>query len=133
MLGVAPEAIQFPDGECSAHQRAVAGGAATEFVHPSRFCTCCSRGDAVSACSAFIKPVFTLAWTRPAATPARWWARLRGVPPLPLSWVNTCGPLFGNTIATLLVDGRSAEVLFEQPRGPDALDEVGRVPLSRPS
>lgn len=28
---------------------------------------------------------------------------------------------------------RSAEVLFEQPRGPDALDEVGRVSLSRPS
>ncbi len=79
----------------------------------------------------FIKPVFTLAWTRPAAKLARWWARLRHVPPLPLSWVNTCGPLFGNTIATLLVDGRSAEVLFEQPRGADALEEVGRVRLSR--
>lgn len=81
----------------------------------------------------FVKPVFTLAWTRPAARLARWWARRRGVPQLPLSWVNICGPLFGNTIATLLVDGRSAEVVFEQPRGPDALDEVGRVPLSRPS
>ena len=29
----------------------------------------------------FIKPAFTLAWTRPAATLTRWWARLRGVPP----------------------------------------------------
>jgi hypothetical protein len=81
----------------------------------------------------FIKPAFTLSWTRPAATLARWWARRRGVPSLPLSWENTCGPLFGNTIATIQVDGRSAEVLFEQPRGSDALDEVGRVPLSRPS
>jgi hypothetical protein len=81
----------------------------------------------------FVKPAFTLGWTRPAAGLARWWARRRGVPPLPLSWTNTCGPLFGNTIATLQVDGRSAEVLFEQPRGSDALDEVGRVPLSRPS
>ena len=27
---------------------------------------------------------------------------------------------------TLQVNGRSAEVLFEQPRGPGALDEVGR-------
>ena len=81
----------------------------------------------------YIKPAFTLSWTRPAAALARWWARLRGVPPLSLSWVNTCGPVFGNTIATLLVDGRSAEVLFEQPRGSDALDEVGRVPLSRSS
>lgn len=82
---------------------------------------------------AFVKPVFTLAWTRPAAKLARWWARLHRVPPLPLSWTNTCGPLFGNTIATLLVDGRSAEVLFEQPRGTAALDEVGRIRLSRPT
>ena len=81
----------------------------------------------------FIKPAFTLSWTRPAAALARWWARRRGVPSLPLSWANTCGPLFENTIATIQVDGLSAEVLFEQPRGPDALDEVGRVPLSRPS
>lgn len=81
----------------------------------------------------FVKPVFTLAWTRPAAKLARWWARLRHVPALPLSWVSTCGPLFGNTIATLLVDGRSAEVLFEQPRGADVLEEVGRVRLSRPT
>jgi hypothetical protein len=81
----------------------------------------------------FLKPAFTLGWTRPAATLTRWWARRRGLPPLPLSWANTCGPLFGNTVATLQVDGRSAEVLFEQPRGPDVLDEVGRVALSRPS
>jgi hypothetical protein len=80
-----------------------------------------------------LKPAFKLSWSRPAATLARWWARRHGVPALPLSWANTCGPLFGNTIATIQVDGRSAEVLFEQPRGPDALDEVGRVPLSRPS
>ena len=75
----------------------------------------------------FLKPVFTLSWSRPAAALARWWARRHGVPALPLSWANTCGPLFGNTIATLRVDGRSAEVLFEQPRGPVVLDEVGRV------
>jgi hypothetical protein len=31
------------------------------------------------------------------------------------------------------VDGRNAEVLFEQPRGSDALEEVGRVALTRPS
>jgi hypothetical protein len=80
-----------------------------------------------------IKPVFLLGWTRPAATLIRWWSRRRGIPPLPLSWANTCGPLFGNTIATIQVDGRSAEVRFEQPRGPDALEEVGRVALGRPS
>ena len=81
----------------------------------------------------FVKPAFTLGWTKPAAAITSLWARRRGLPPLPLSWTNTCGPLFGNTIATLQVDGRSAEVLFEQPRGPDALEEVARVPLSTPS
>lgn len=81
----------------------------------------------------FVKPAFTLSWGRPAATLARWWARRHRVPALPLSWANVCGPLFGNTIATLEVDGRSAEVLFEQPCGSDVLVEVGRVPLSRPS
>jgi hypothetical protein len=81
----------------------------------------------------FIKPVFSLGWTRPAAMFIRWWASRRGIRPLPLSWANTCGPVFGNTIATIQVDGRSAEVFFEQPRGRDALDEVGRVALSRPS
>ncbi|HTI73921.1 MAG TPA: alkaline phosphatase D family protein [Mycobacterium sp.] len=80
-----------------------------------------------------LKPVFTLSWTRGAATLARWWARLHGVPALPLSWANTLGPLFGNTIATLRVDGRSAEVLFEQPRARAVLDELGRVELSRPT
>jgi hypothetical protein len=55
------------------------------------------------------------------------------VPALPLSWANTRGPLFGNTIATIQVDGRSAEVFFEQPRGADVLDEVGRVALNRPA
>jgi hypothetical protein len=79
----------------------------------------------------FVKPAFRLGWMRPAAALTRWWARRRGVPPLPLSWSNTCGPLFGNTIATLQVDGGTAEVLFEQPRGPVVLDEVGRVQLSR--
>jgi hypothetical protein len=80
-----------------------------------------------------LKPAFKLSWTRPAAVLARWWARLRGVPPLPLFWVNTCGPLFGNTIATIQVHGRTAEVLLEQPCDSDALDEVGRVTLSRSS
>ncbi len=81
----------------------------------------------------YVKPAFTLAWTRPAAWLARWWARRHGVPPLPLKWVNTCGPLFGNTIASLHVDGRRAEVIFEQPRSSDALDQVGRVLLNRSS
>jgi hypothetical protein len=80
-----------------------------------------------------LKPVFKLSWSRPAAALARWWAHRHGVPALPLSWANTRGPLFGNTIATIRVHGRTAEVLFEQPRDSDALEEVGRVALSRSS
>jgi phosphodiesterase/alkaline phosphatase D-like protein len=78
----------------------------------------------------FLKPVFIMSWSRPAAALARWWARQHGVPTPPLSWANTCGPLFGNTIATLHVDGRSAEVLFEQPRGPALMDKVCRLALT---
>jgi phosphodiesterase/alkaline phosphatase D-like protein len=78
----------------------------------------------------FIKPVFTLGWARPAAAVVRWWVRRSGVPAPPTTWSNACGPLFGNTIATVQIDGRSAEVLFEQPRKSTVLEEAGRVSLS---
>jgi phosphodiesterase/alkaline phosphatase D-like protein len=79
----------------------------------------------------FIKPVFMLGWTRPAAAVIRWWVRRRGLPSPPLTWRDVCGPLFGNTIATVAVNGRDAEVFFEQPRKTTTLEEVGRVSLSR--
>jgi len=79
----------------------------------------------------FVKPAFTLGWTRTAAALTGWWVRRRGIPSPPLTWTNVCGPLFGNTIATLEISGRDAEVFFEQPRRTTALEEVGRVSLSR--
>ncbi len=78
----------------------------------------------------FIKPVFTLGWTRPAAAVMRWWVRRRGVPAPPFTWTDVCGPLFGNTIATLEINDRSAEVFFEQPRRTTTLEEAGRVALN---
>ncbi len=80
----------------------------------------------------FVKPAFRLGWSTWVAGLSGRWARRHGVPPLPVTWTNTCGPLFGNTIATLQVDGRGAEVYFEQPRGQTELEEVGRITLSRP-
>jgi phosphodiesterase/alkaline phosphatase D-like protein len=77
-----------------------------------------------------VKPAFKLGWSRRVAPVTRRWARRRGAPELPLTWKNCSGPLFGNTIATLQIDGRRAEVLFEQPRGRSELDEVSRVSLS---
>ena len=47
-----------------------------------------------------------------------------------MTWTDVCGPLFGNTIATVEIDGRSAEVIFEQPRTSETLQEAGRVSLS---
>jgi hypothetical protein len=80
----------------------------------------------------FVKPAFRLGWSEWMAKQSGRWARRHGTPPLPVTWRNTCGPLFGNTIATLRADGRTAEVYFEQPRGQTELEEVGRITLSRP-
>jgi phosphodiesterase/alkaline phosphatase D-like protein len=79
----------------------------------------------------FIKPVFRLGWTRPAAAVIGWWVRRSGVPSAPMTWSDVCGPLFGNTIATVEVHGRDAQVFFEQPRKSTTLEEAGRVSLSR--
>jgi phosphodiesterase/alkaline phosphatase D-like protein len=78
----------------------------------------------------FIKPAFMLGWTGPAAAITRWWVRRHGVPSPPMRWDNVCGPLFGNTIATLEINDRDAEVLFEQPRKSTTLEEAGRVSLN---
>lgn len=79
---------------------------------------------------AFVKPVFRLGWSPRAARVTRWWAHRKGAPQLPIRWRNLSGPLFGNTIAALVLDGRDAEVVFEQPRGEGELVEVARIPLT---
>ena len=78
-----------------------------------------------------MKPAFMLGWARPAAAVIRWWVRRSGVPSPPMTWTDVCGPLFGNTIATVEVEDRRAEVYFEQPRKSTTLEEAGRVSLSR--
>jgi phosphodiesterase/alkaline phosphatase D-like protein len=79
----------------------------------------------------FMKPAFRLGWARPAAAVTRWWMRRHGVPLPPMTWTDVCGPLFGNTIATVEINGRRADVIFEQPRRSAELEEAGRVSLSR--
>ena len=80
---------------------------------------------------AHIRPAFRLGWSRALGRLSRIWARTSGAPALPVRWRKVYGPLFGNTVATLDISGRRAEVLFEQPIGPASLDQKGRVPLSR--
>jgi hypothetical protein len=53
-----------------------------------------------------------------------------GAPPKPVSWEREAGPLFGNTIATLDVDGRRARVFFEQPLSAASLAERARLELT---
>jgi hypothetical protein len=47
-----------------------------------------------------------------------------------MSWRNLSGPLFGNTIATLEADGRSAAVVFEQPQENCELAAVTKIALT---
>jgi len=56
---------------------------------------------------------FRVGWSRPAELLGRLVCRLAGVPPLPLSWDRVAGPFFGNQLATLTIDGRSARLAFE--------------------
>lgn len=78
----------------------------------------------------FVKPVFKLSWSPRVARVARRWARRHGAPDLPMSWRNLSGPLFGNTIATLEIDARTAQVVFEQPQRHGELAAVTRIPLT---
>jgi phosphodiesterase/alkaline phosphatase D-like protein len=78
----------------------------------------------------FIRPGFRLGWSRAACRLAERWARRAGAPPPPVSWRRLAGPLFGNTIATLDINGPTAEVFFEQPRSSAALVERARLDLT---
>jgi phosphodiesterase/alkaline phosphatase D-like protein len=78
----------------------------------------------------FIKPGFRLGWSRTLARLTRWWAARAGVPPVEIAWHKLAGPLFGNTIATLDLEGRRATVTFAQPRSAASLAEVARVELT---
>ncbi|MDV3129114.1 alkaline phosphatase family protein [Mycobacterium sp. 21AC1] len=78
----------------------------------------------------YVKPVFKLGWSPRVARVTRRWARRHGAPPLPMSWKSLGRPLFGNTIAVLDTTGRSAEVVFEQPRDSAELSAVARFSLT---
>jgi hypothetical protein len=78
----------------------------------------------------FIRPLFRLGWSRTVARLTGWWAQRVGVPPIEVRWHKLVGPLYGNTIATLELDGRHATVSFAQPRSAGSLVEVARLDLT---
>jgi hypothetical protein len=78
----------------------------------------------------YIRPGFRLSWSRAMRAIAQGWASRAGAAPKPVSWERISGPYFGNTIATLDIDDRQAQVIFEQPRSAATLVERARVELS---
>ena len=80
----------------------------------------------------FMRPGFRLGWSGAMRRWSERWARRLGAPDKPVDWEKVVGPLFGNTIATLSVSGRDAEVVFEKPVSASALAERARLRLTPP-
>ncbi|MBW0090775.1 alkaline phosphatase family protein [Pseudonocardia sp. KRD-184] len=80
----------------------------------------------------FVKPGFRLGWSRFTRRLTERWSERAGAPAKTVDWERLAGPLFGNTIATLDISGRHAEVFFEQPTSASALAERARLELTAP-
>ena len=83
----------------------------------------------------FMKVAFRISWSRLTERSVRFLlGRVSKVPPMTLEWERLCGPYFGDQIATLTMDGRSARVRFEQagadPQEDGNLTTVSDLPLS---
>jgi hypothetical protein len=81
-----------------------------------------------------MKIAFRTAWSGIAERCVTSVLRLTGpVPQPPLTWDRLSGPSFGNEIATLLIDGRKAELMLERsapPSEPAELVQVARLTLA---
>ncbi len=84
---------------------------------------------------ALMKVAFRVSWSRVAERFTRFLlSTVARVPSQPLSWDRLAGPFYGNEIATLLLDGRSARLVIEQAgrdrTGAARLTPVLDLPLS---
>ncbi len=82
-----------------------------------------------------MKIAFRVSWTRLAEHVTRFLlTRVARLPHQPLNWSRLAGPYYGNEIATLVLDGRSAVVCIERAGigddGKAALTQVVDLPLS---
>ncbi|MGI5128383.1 alkaline phosphatase D family protein [Pseudonocardia sp. CA-107938] len=78
----------------------------------------------------FVPIGFRAAWSRLATRLTDSWATRAGAQPKRVTWTKIAGPFFGNTIATLRLDGRSAAAVFEQPVTAASLVERTRLELA---
>ena len=81
-----------------------------------------------------MRVTFRVTWGRVAEFVVRRLLRLVGpVPAPPITWRRVCGPYFGNEIASLVLDGRRAELRLERSaerEKPAELVQVARVTLA---
>ena len=72
-----------------------------------------------------MKIAFRVAWSSLARRFTRTLLRLFGPVPTPsVTWKRSCGPFFGNEIATLLIDGRKATMVLERSTPGDQQPEL---------
>jgi len=67
--------------------------------------------------------VFHIGWSKTVERVVKFLDRWTRVPPLPIHWHHPSGPHFGNTLALLTFEGRSARVLLERAVRTDASGE----------
>ena len=84
---------------------------------------------------ALMKVAFRISWSRAAERFTRFLlSTVANVPSQPLTWDRVAGPFYGNEIATLLLDGRTARLVIEQAgrdrAGTARLTPVLDLPLS---
>jgi len=76
----------------------------------------------------YMRLAFRLSWSRLAEQAARLvLGRLARVPKPPLSWRRLAGPVFGNALGSLVLDGRRARLLVETTAGVPAGHPMRRV------
>ena len=68
-----------------------------------------------TTCPGSMKVAFRISWNRLTERSVRFvLGRVSKVPPMTVEWNRLCGPFFGDQIATLTLEGRSARVRFEK-------------------
>ena len=77
--------------------------------------------------------VFRIGWSRLLGRLTKALGRWDDVPDLPLTWTKNAGPYFGNALAQLTLDGRSAEFTLwhavPKPEREDGFDTVTTMRL----
>jgi hypothetical protein len=77
-----------------------------------------------------MRPLLRVGWWRLPSVAARALARTAGVRRPPVRWRKLAGPYFGNAVATLRHEGRTAEVTIEGTRPDGTLHTVARRTLT---